>query len=67
MKLKKNKVKEYRKKLGLTQEDLADVVNVTRQTILFVEKGKYVPSLELALKLAKLFRCSVEDLFAFSL
>jgi putative transcriptional regulator len=67
MKLKKNKVKEYRKKLSLTQEDLADVVNVTRQTILFVEKGRYVPSLELALKLAKLFRCKVEDLFAFAL
>ena len=63
--LRKNKLKEHRKKLGLNQEELADIVNVTRQTIISVERGKYIPSLELALKLAKLFRCKVEDLFGF--
>ena len=45
------------------QEKLADKVDVTRQTIISIEGGRYVPSLELALKFAKLFKCKVEDLF----
>jgi len=63
MPLAKNRLKEYRLRLELNQERLADMVNVTRQTIISIERGKYVPSLELALRLAKLFRCKVGDLF----
>ena len=63
MVLNKNLLKEYREKAGLSQEKLAEKLEVSRQTIISIEGGKYVPSLELALKLAKLFRCKVEDLF----
>jgi putative transcriptional regulator len=63
MALKKNKLKEYREKIRMTQENLAGKTNVSRQTIISIETGRYVPSLELALKFAKLFRCKVEDLF----
>ncbi len=63
MVLTKNNLKEYREKQGLSQEKLAAAVSVTRQTIISIEGGKYVPSLELALKLAGLFKCKVEDLF----
>jgi putative transcriptional regulator len=58
-----NKLKEFREKKEWTQEKLADKSEVTRQTIISIEKGKYVPSLELALKFAELFNCKVEDLF----
>lgn len=63
MALSKNKLKEYRENVGLSQEKIAEMVAVTRQTIISIEKGRYVPSLELALKFAKLFDCRVEDLF----
>ena len=63
MTLAKNKLKEYRTKLGLSQEKLAEKVDVTRQTIISIESGKYVPSLELALKLSNIFKCKVENLF----
>lgn len=63
MKLKINKLKEYREKNKITQEKLAEQVGVTRQTIISIENDKYVPSLQLALKLAKSFKCKVEDLF----
>jgi len=63
MALTKNKLREYREKKGISQEKLADECKVTRQTIISIEGGKYVPSLELALKLAKIFKCKVEDLF----
>jgi len=63
MALSKNKLKEYRENAGLSQEKIAELVAVTRQTIISIEKGRYVPSLELALKFAKLFDCRVEDLF----
>ncbi len=59
----KNKIKELRKDLGLRQEDLANLLNVTRQTIIAVENDKYNPSLELAMKLARLLNTTVEDLF----
>ena len=49
--------------MGLRQEDLANQLGVTRQTIIAVENDKYNPSLELALKLAKLLNTTVEDLF----
>ena len=63
MTLTKNKLREYREKLNYSQEKLAEHVQVTRQTIISIESGKYVPSLELALKFARLFKCKVEDLF----
>ncbi|CAD7771190.1 helix-turn-helix protein [Candidatus Methanoperedenaceae archaeon GB37] len=63
MKLKTNKLKEFRENNEMTQEELADRVGVTRQTIISIENGKYIPSLPLALKFAKVFKCKVEDLF----
>ncbi len=59
-----NKVNEYRTKVGLTQEELAQKVGVTRQTIIAIEKGNYTPSVLLALKLAGTFSVSVETLFS---
>jgi putative transcriptional regulator len=61
--LTKNNLKDRRQKMGISQETLADKVGVSRQTIISIESGRYVPSLELALKFAALFRCRVEDLF----
>ncbi|NTV23701.1 MAG: helix-turn-helix transcriptional regulator [Nanoarchaeota archaeon] len=61
--LTKNKLKEYREKRGISQEKLAALAEVTRQTIISVEGGRYMPSLELALKLSRIFSCKVEDLF----
>jgi len=58
-----NSVREHRKNAGLTQEDLAAAMRVSRQTIISIEKGKYVPSLPLALKLARYFKCSTDDVF----
>jgi len=63
MTLTKNKLKEFRDRSGLSQEALADKVDVSRQTIISIEGNRYVPSLELALKLAKQFKCKIEDLF----
>ncbi len=59
-----NLVKEFRIKIGLTQEELASAVKVSRQTIIAIEKGNYTPSLLLAMALAKQFNISVEQLFA---
>ncbi|MGI6072959.1 MAG: helix-turn-helix transcriptional regulator [Lachnospiraceae bacterium] len=59
----KNNIRELRKKLGLRQEDIANILNVTRQTINAIENEKYSPTLELAMKLAKLFNTTVEELF----
>ncbi|HUV81825.1 MAG TPA: helix-turn-helix transcriptional regulator [archaeon] len=63
MALSMNKLKEYRENAGLSQEKIAEMLSVTRQTIISIEKGRYFPSLELALKFAKLFDCRVEDMF----
>lgn len=63
MALTKNRLKAFRESLGLTQEKLAGQVQVSRQTIISIEGGKYVPSLELALKFGHAFNCQVEDLF----
>ena len=63
MALSKNKLKEYRENARLSQERMAEMVTVSRKTIISIEKGRYVPSLELALKFAKLFDCRVEDMF----
>jgi putative transcriptional regulator len=59
----KNRLKVHRAMHDWTQEELANRVNVTRKTINSVEKGKYVPSTYLALKLAKAFDTAVEELF----
>ncbi|RJQ13770.1 transcriptional regulator [Candidatus Parcubacteria bacterium] len=59
----KNKVYEVRTKAGITQEGLAHAVGVTRQTIIALERGNYTPSVLLALKIARVFKKSVEDLF----
>lgn len=60
----KNIVQEYRQKLGMTQEELAQAVAVSRQTIIALEKGNYIPSVLLAIKLAKIFNTKVENIFA---
>ena len=60
-----NKIKEYRKNFKITQHDLAKAVDVTRQTIISLESGKYDASLKLAHKLAMYFNISIEDLFIF--
>jgi putative transcriptional regulator len=60
----KNNVNEHRTKAGLTQEQLAEKVGVTRQTIIAIERGNYTPSVLLALKLAETFSVSVEALFS---
>lgn len=63
MVLKKNKLKEMRENKKLSQESLAKKLKVSRQTIISIEKGKYMPSLELALKISSEFKCKVEDIF----
>jgi putative transcriptional regulator len=60
----KNNVYECRAKLGLTQEQLAEKVGVTRQTIIAIERGNYTPSVLLALKLSEVFSVPVETLFS---
>ena len=61
--LSKNRLKEMREKRNFTQEKLAEQLNVSRQTIISIESGRYVPSLELALKVGKIFKCKIEDIF----
>lgn len=58
-----NSIQELRTKMNLTQQDLADAVDVTRATIIALEKGSYNPSLELAFRLAKFFKTNIEKLF----
>jgi len=58
-----NRIKEYRARHNLTQDELARKVNVRRETIVFLEKNRYNPSLNLAFQLAKVFDVSIEDLF----
>lgn len=59
----RNRLKEIRLKKQFTQEALADMVGVTRQTIIAIEKGKFVPSVKLALALARALNVSLDDLF----
>lgn len=59
------KIKELRKQHKLSQEELADAVGTTRQTITSIETGKYVASLPLAYKIAKYFGLHIEDVFVF--
>jgi len=62
----RNKIKVYRAMHDLTQEDLARKIGVTRQTILAIEKGRYVPSLDLAFRIARHFGVNVEEIFLYS-
>ena len=59
----KNKIKVFRAMHDMTQEDLANAIGVTRQTILAIEKGKYIPSLDLAFRIARHFKVNIEEVF----
>ncbi|KKI92516.1 Cro/Cl family transcriptional regulator [Bacillus sp. SA1-12] len=61
----KNKIKTIRKKLGMTQEELAKECGVVRQTINGIENDKYDPTLELAFKLSKILNIKVDELFIY--
>ena len=61
----KTEIRKFREKSGMTQEQLAEKVNVARQTILFLEKGQYNPSLRLAFGISKVLKVPVERLFSF--
>jgi putative transcriptional regulator len=62
----KNRLEEFRNKWGWTQQELADQVEVSRQTIISLESGRYNPSILLAFRLARLFELKIEDLFLFA-
>jgi putative transcriptional regulator len=59
------RIKEYRARVAMTQDDLAKQVGVRRETIVFLEQGKYNPSLKLAHAVAKALNSSIDDLFIF--
>lgn len=61
----KNRLEEFRKKSGMTQEMLADRLEVSRQTIGALENGRYNPSILLAFKIARFFNVTIEDLFLY--
>lgn len=61
----KTRIREYRTRAGLTQEKLAEIVGVRRETIIFLEKGKYNPSLRLAYGIARALKAGIEDIFIF--
>ena len=61
----KNRIEALRKEKGYTQQALGEALGVSRQTIISLENGKYIASLQLAFKLAKYFEAKIEDLFIF--
>jgi DNA-binding XRE family transcriptional regulator len=61
----KTRIKELRARYGMTQESLAKLVGVRRETVLFIEKGEYNPSLNLAHAIAKALKTSIDELFIF--
>ena len=61
----RNKLKDHRAQQGLTQQELAEQLEVTRQTIISIEKGKYNPSLKLAFEIARHFKLKIEDIFLY--
>ena len=61
-----NNVQKLRKEKGITQEAFAEDIGVTRQTVIAIEKGNYTPSVLLALKIAKYFEITVEEIFKIS-
>lgn len=58
-----NKVKEYRAKININQQELGTMVGASRQTISLIERGDYSPSIVLAIKIAQVFKTGVEDIF----
>jgi len=60
-----NRIKEFRARFNLTQDQLANAVGVRRETIVFLEKNKYNPSLKLAYDIAHFFKMKIEDVFIF--
>lgn len=61
----KNKIAELRRTFGLTQQDMADRLSVSRQTVISLENGRYNPSIMLAFRIARLFERQIEDVFLF--
>ncbi len=61
----RTRIKEYRARHSLTQEKLAEMVGVRRETIIFLEQGKYNPSLKLAHNVAKALRANIDEIFIF--
>lgn len=61
----KNRIKNLRLVFDLTQEELAEKLEVSRQTIISLEKGRYNPSIQLAFKIARVFQCRIEDVFIY--
>lgn len=61
----KNRLEEIRKQRGIRQEDLAEALDVSRQTIGSLENGRYNPSINLAFKIARFFKMSIEDIFIY--
>ncbi len=61
----KNKLEQLRKERGIKQEELAEILGVTRQTIGSLENGRYNPSILLAYKIAHYFQCRIEDIFIY--
>ena len=61
----KTRIKEYRTKHNLTQEKLAEMVGVRRETIIFLEQGKYNPSLKLAYNVATVLKTTIDEIFIF--
>lgn len=61
-----NRLKEHRARIGVNQAELGKLAGVSRQTISLIERGDYSPSVVLALKLAKIFQVSVEEIFTFN-
>lgn len=60
-----NRLKEYRARIGVNQQELGALVGASRQTISLIERGDYSPSVTLALKIAKVFEASVEEVFQY--
>lgn len=60
-----NRIKEYRSSKGINQTELGKLAGVSRQTISLIERGDYSPSVTLALKIARIFQVSVEDIFMY--
>lgn len=60
-----NRLKEYRAKINVNQQEMGRLVDVSRQTISQIERGDYSPSVTLALKIAKVFDAKVEDIFVY--
>jgi putative transcriptional regulator len=61
----KNRIRELREQFNLTQQDLGDKVEVSRQTIISLENGKYNPSIFLAYKISRIFNLGIEEVFLF--